>query len=214
MAEQTATPRGVSYLKITVGDDSYSRHARQFKVKPKVTNTSWKGGTPDAVFPVSTVEAYEATVILALDYENPDSLYNFLVEHAGEESVWEFNPNDGPYTATTTIVIAPPELGGDVDKMHEATVVMACSKPVHTLTPAVPTITSTDPAAITAGGIVKVIGTWLGAPTGVTVDGAPVEFEGFSNGLLVFVAPAGADGDDLVVTTAAGASAAFNLDYA
>lgn len=124
-------------LKVDV--DDYARHVSSVTFVPTTpapTELTWQGLTPDATF-TDTTPAGPATWVcnlsFAQDWETPDSLSEYLLEHAGETKPVVFEPKKGTgksFAADVTIVPGP--VGGDVRTVAVGTVSMASTEPVPT----------------------------------------------------------------------------------
>lgn len=122
----------VRNISVKIGADEYNGEVSECRVEP--TEVSWKGGTDTARYSDFT---YKLTLKLAHDYQNAASLFNFLLEHAGEAAIFAYMPDlAGEFTATVTAQVVPPTIGGPVDNYNESTITMSCSQPtLAVLTP-------------------------------------------------------------------------------
>lgn len=126
MTSIAATPRATRNLSIKIGTDEYNLHVSDCTMTP--TTIKWKGGTPAANF---TDQTWQLALTLVHDYQNADSLYNFLLAHAGETAVFTYMPDvNGTFARSVTATIVPPNVGGKVDAFNESTVTMDCSEPI------------------------------------------------------------------------------------
>ena len=73
-----------------------------------------------------------ANVTLIQDWENPDSLFNFCLAHAGETLAAEYTPVAGGGDTAARITIVPPTIGGAVGVFVESTLAMGSDAPVPT----------------------------------------------------------------------------------
>lgn len=136
MAQIAVAPRVQKNLSLTIGTDTYEKHVSSVQWAPSSSSVEWRGGTPDAVFTDSTPATWTANVTLVQDWETPDSLCNFLLDHAGEQVVAKYKPEaTGDFEITATITIVPPAIGGAVGAFNESTVAMGSTKPVVTVVP-------------------------------------------------------------------------------
>lgn len=124
-------------LQFTLGTDTYEMHVSSIDWTPASSAVQWQGGTPDASFTDSSAPTWTANVTGAQDWETPDSLANFLLEHAGEQIPAKYKPDAaGDFEISATITIVPPKIGGAVGAFPEFTVAMGSTKPV--VTPLIP----------------------------------------------------------------------------
>lgn len=220
MTQQPLTATAVKNMRLRIGAHNYELHANNVQWTPNITRTRWQGGTPEAIVLESNVDGWEAALTVAHDYQNPDSLYNFLLQHAGESAEIEWRPDPtGPFVTEATIVLEPPAIGGAARNVHESTVTCLSSAPVTVTTPATaPVMGSATPATgPTAGGtLVAITGSNLLGVTAVkfgTVNAT--EFSIVSSGLIYAVAPAQAAGSKPVsLVNAAGTSGTAPFSYA
>jgi hypothetical protein len=133
MAQAPVSPQVQKNLTLLVGTDSYEKHVSAVAWEPSIAQQEWRGGTPDAVFTDSGAPTWVANITLIQDWENPDSFFNFCLEHAGESVTAEYHPvAGGQFKITATITIVPPTIGGPVGEFVEATLAMGSTSPVPT----------------------------------------------------------------------------------
>lgn len=75
------------------------------------------------------------TMVVAVvqDWENPDSLANYLLANAGDSIAVTYKPDaDGEFSIASTVKIVAPAIGGPVNAFNESTVTMPATKPVPT----------------------------------------------------------------------------------
>lgn len=82
---------------------------------------TWKGGSPDAVFTSMTKPVYSCVMKVGQDYEDAASLTSYLAAHAGEEVEASFRYNSGR-VVQATLILAAPEIGGDIDAVMDTTI--------------------------------------------------------------------------------------------
>ncbi len=216
MSEITANAKALRRLSIKIGTDDYVRHCNNVEVIPNTPTTTFKGGNPEAYLHDVGAASFMLAISLVHDYQNPDSLYRFLLEHPGETAEFTYKPDrDGDLTATVTAVVVSPTLGNPVDKHGNSTVQMPCSKPVYGApTVVVPAITGITPdtAAAAGGELVLITGTGFTGATSVTIDGETAEFILVDSRTIHAVVPAATAGEALViVTNSAGTSPAATI---
>lgn len=135
MAQVAATPTAVKNMLVKIGADSFELHANNVKWSKNTTQVEWQGGTPSANY-VDVVESTHACAInLVHDYQNEDSLFNFLIDHEGETAVVTYRPDaEGDFVQTATLTLVAPDTGGEMRKHHESTVTCPSTKPTRTFT--------------------------------------------------------------------------------
>lgn len=126
-------PDGVSTL-------TYEKHVSSVNWEPTVQQQTWQGGTPDASLTDTSSPTWVANVTLVQDWDNPDSLCNFLLEHQGKSVAVTYKPDAaGEFSIQATITLVPPAIGGAVGVFNESTVQMGSTVPVPTFpAPAAP----------------------------------------------------------------------------
>lgn len=219
MTQIPAAPRTTKNMRLRVGANNYEKHANNVKWGKSTTNVEWRGGTPDAVFSDSSVGSHTCSITLVHDYQNPDSLFNWMIDHEGEQVEVEWKPDpSGAFTQTATITIVAPDTGGAIGAFGEDTLACPSTKPVRTFVGLeLPEVTSLSPTTgpDEGGTLVTIVGTDLVGVTSVTFDGIPADFVPVSPTVLVAYAPAGTIGTaDVVVHAAGGNSPAETYTYA
>lgn len=220
MTQQPLTATAVKNMRLRIGAHNYELHANNVQWTPNITQLRWPGGTPEAEVLDAILEGWACAVTVAHDYQNPDSLYNFMLQHAGETAEIEWRPDPaGPFVTEATIVVVPPAIGGAMRQVHESTVNCPSSKPETVTTPATaPVMGSATPATGPAAGgtLVAITGSNLLGVTAVkfgTVNAT--EYSIVSSGLIYAVAPAQAAGSKPVsLVNAAGTSGTAPFSYA
>jgi len=110
---------------LKIDADNYESNVSQVEFVPSVSQVTWKGLTPTAVFTDSGAPTWVCTLSYAQDWENPDSLSHYLLEHAGEKVQAVFGPQGattGDTVFTADVIIAPGNIGGTVDGVAVGTV--------------------------------------------------------------------------------------------
>lgn len=138
----TVQPFTLKDCLMTIATDDYARHLSSVQFVPTVKqpdDITWHGLTPDAEF-TDTVPADPTTWVANLgyaqDWETPNSLSRYLLDHEGEEKVAVFEPKRGDGTRfTATITIAPGPIGGDYRTVAVGTVSLKSTEPVPTAIP-------------------------------------------------------------------------------
>lgn len=118
---------------LTIGDDDFRKQVSAVVFTPSTGQTSWQGLSPDATVTESNPETWTCAVTMAQDWQNVDSLCNYLHENSGDSVPCVFEPIAGGVGFTATLSLAPPAIGGAVGTQPEATVTMGSSKPARVL---------------------------------------------------------------------------------
>jgi hypothetical protein len=135
MAEIAAQPFTMKDVNIEIDGDDYKRHTSRVRFVPTVNRSTWKALAPAATYGAQGLAEWSCELALAQDWENPLSLANYLLENEGDEVTATFRPVAGGVGFTSTITLAPPTIGGDVDTTATAEITMACTSPVPVAAP-------------------------------------------------------------------------------
>ena len=135
MSTVAVAPSTFKKFQVQIATDDYAPAVASCKFTPNQTTSTWKGGTPDAVFTDVSTPTWTCAMKIAQDWKTPGSLSAYFLAHAGEEVAATFVPVEGGMSVAATLVLAPPEVGGDIDAWGETTVTHAC-KGAPTFTPA------------------------------------------------------------------------------
>lgn len=126
-----ATARAIRELSIKVGTADYVKHTAGVKITNNTSAVVFKGGAPDAIIADTSAPTYMLEIDVVHDYQNADSLYNYLLANEGTPAEFVYKPDlDSTFEATVTAAIVPPTIGGEVDKFGRETIKMPCTKPV------------------------------------------------------------------------------------
>lgn len=214
-----ADPRTIKNFVLELEGDTYEKHANNVNWTKTTNTVEWRGGTPDAIYTDSTVGSHVCNITLVHDYENPDSLFNWMIDHEGQQVEVQYKPDvAGTFTQTATITIVAPDAGGAAGAFGESTVACPSTKPVRTFESfAAPTISSIEPATGPAEGgtLVAITGSNFAGVEAVEFGDEPATQQYvLSSSLIHAIAPAGAAGAvDVVITTLGGASAGQEYTY-
>lgn len=122
--------RAIRNLSIKIGTDDYVKHAAGVRITNDSKAVVFKGGSPDAIITDVSAGVYMLEIDVVHDYQTATSLYNYLVENAGEQATFIYKPDEaGTFQATVTATIIPPTIGGAVDAFGRETIKMPCTKP-------------------------------------------------------------------------------------
>lgn len=116
--------------------DNYKKHIDGCTYTPASSVATWTGAGGNTHTDSST-----ATWTLALsyvqDWDTPDSLCAFLLEHEGETVAVTFTPRSGAGPSfTSDVTITPGAIGGQVNQFATTTTTLGSTKPQ--LVPAIP----------------------------------------------------------------------------
>ena len=140
MTQIDVTARAQRNLRLAIGTDTYEKHVSNIAWTAASQTVNWAGGTPDAQLSDSTPAVWAAAWNVVQDWQNEDSLCNFLLAHQGEQVEVAYMPDaEGTFEIVATITLVAPNIGGAVNQFNESTVSMASSVPVVTPAAAVPT---------------------------------------------------------------------------
>lgn len=113
---------------LVVGTDNYEAHVSQVQFDPSSSIVRWKGMTPTSVHSFPTTSEWACTLAYAQDWSTPNSLAQYLMANEGKTITAKFKPKKPASgtspTVTATLVIAPGQIGGQVDQVATATVTL------------------------------------------------------------------------------------------
>lgn len=118
------SPFVLKNVTLTIDVDNYEAHVSQVEFVPSVSQVTWKGLTPSAVFTDSGSPTWVCTLAYAQDWETADSLSQYLMDHANEKVTAVFEPVAGGTAFTADVIIAPGNIGGTVDGVAVGTVTL------------------------------------------------------------------------------------------
>lgn len=126
MATIDVTASRFKEFEVLMPTDDFAPAIASCAIVPAQDTSTWKGGTPDAVFTDVSSPTWTCAMRIAQDSLNADSLFLYLLEHAGEtiEGV-RFTPIAGGRTWELDLTLAAPQIGGDIDAWAEATMTHA-----------------------------------------------------------------------------------------
>ncbi|MDH6181814.1 hypothetical protein M2152_001996 [Microbacteriaceae bacterium SG_E_30_P1] len=136
MPQVPATPAAVKNMRLQIGTDTFELHANNVLWSKNTQQVQWQGGTPDASYSDLSEDTHACAINLVNDYQNEDSLFNFLIDHAGETAAISYRPDaEEDFVQTATITLVAPNTGGGMRAFHEQTVTCPSTPPVRTFTP-------------------------------------------------------------------------------
>lgn len=122
-----------------VGTDNYEAHVSSVTFTPQMSPVTWQGLTPASAFSDASNPVWQCTISFAQDWTTTNSLAQYLLTNAGQQKTVVFNPQGattGKPVFTATLIIAPGQIGGDVNTVQTATVTMGVvGAPVKTAAP-------------------------------------------------------------------------------
>ncbi|MDO9590793.1 MAG: hypothetical protein Q7J04_06585 [Microcella sp.] len=81
--QQPLTAAAIKNMRLRIGTHHYELHANNVQWSPSMSTVRWLGGTPEAEVRDVSVDSWDCAITVAHDYQNPDSLFNFLLSNAG-----------------------------------------------------------------------------------------------------------------------------------
>lgn len=133
-------PRQIKHIRVILADTDFAAQVNkcEFKKGGGATQT-WNGGTPDAQYIDKAPDEHSVDLGLIADWEEEESLCNFLYDNDGEKATIEYMPDaSGRVYFESEITISAPPPPGAVGSWAEATATMPCTKPVRKLRPVGP----------------------------------------------------------------------------
>lgn len=86
---QLAIPRPTTMrdIVLTIDGSDAERQVSEVTLTPSSSQLTWQGCSPDATFVDQTSQTWAMTMTVAQDWDDPDSLANWLLDNAGREDV-------------------------------------------------------------------------------------------------------------------------------
>jgi hypothetical protein len=126
MAAIAAAPILLNNVTVGIGTDTYEAACTKVLLTPTTPTVTWKGMIPGSAHQFSGTPVWTATIKFAQDVASTNSLSKYLLSTAaGTKVTMTFDPIAGGATITSTIVIQPAAIGGDIDTVPEAEVTFA-----------------------------------------------------------------------------------------
>jgi hypothetical protein len=198
---------------VQIDVDDFAAACSTATLTPTSSVVPFNGLKPTSVYNGQSPLVWALALGFAQDWENTQSLANYLLDHAGETKTAIIKPRTGSGPSfTVTIVITPGAIGGAVGAVPQSTVTLGVSgQPVKTPAAAtVPNVTGSDKVSgTTAGGtLVEVVGSKFLGTTAVYFGAvAATQFTVESDTNLFVISPAAAAGSKPIkVTNAVGQS--------
>lgn len=116
---------------LVFGTDNYEAHVSQCEYVPTTPQLTWTGLANNTVG-ASGASTWVLTLSGAQDWETANSLSQYLHDHEGESIEVTLTPKSGAGTFTSTVVVAPANIGGTAGAFSVFTVSMGSTKPDFT----------------------------------------------------------------------------------
>lgn len=125
------TPRQLKHIRVIIDDVDFAKQVNgcEFKKNGGAAQT-WQGGTPDAQYVDKEPSTHTADLSFLSDWEEDESLCNFLWEHDGEKATIQYQPvAAGTVYFEAEITIDAPMPPGKIGGWPETTVSCPSTKP-------------------------------------------------------------------------------------
>ena len=107
---------------VKLGTDNYESAVSSFTLTPTSSTLTFNAITPAGAFSDNTTPTWVAAIGYAQDWETPNSLSQYLMDHAGETQTLVFEPKAGGVKFTQDVILVPGPIGGAGNTIQEATV--------------------------------------------------------------------------------------------
>lgn len=139
MPQIAVVPFVLKDILLTIGTDNYETNVSTVHFTPSVSTVTWQGLTPASSFTDTTSPTWTCELSYAQDWKTANSLAQYLLTNAGQTKVAVFKPKGsgtGEAIFTASIIIAPGEIGGDVNTVQVGSVTLGVvGAPVKTANP-------------------------------------------------------------------------------
>ncbi|MFP7760909.1 hypothetical protein [Marisediminicola sp. LYQ85] len=125
MALITGSPFRFTDGTIRIGTDNYEALVSAAELVPTTTSSTFKAINGDS-HTKSGKASYTLNLSFAQDWENDDSLSNYLFENEGTVVEAELRPASGGKGFAVEVELAAPNIGGTADTDAVSTVAMGC----------------------------------------------------------------------------------------
>lgn len=218
MTEITPQPVLMTDMVLELGDNDFAAACNVVRLEPESQIVRFKGLKRGAVSSFPTDPVWNLRITFADDWDNADSLSDYLWDHSGETVAGHVRPQSGIGTGfDLQVMITPGGAGGTGDQVAISQLTLGVDgQPTRVdAAAAAPTLTSLTPAAgAEAGGnIVQIRGRGFTGTLSVKFDTDTTSFIVASDRLIYAVVPAGTGTDDVTVTNGTGTSAALVYTY-
>jgi hypothetical protein len=116
-------PKAFKSATITIGDDEYQAHVSSVEFDSGTPGTQRWSGLDGKTHSDATPGEPGVKLAVIQEWGNPDSLCNFLYDHAGEVKTITLEYDSGP-TFGTEVTLVKPIVGGPVNQFNESTVTL------------------------------------------------------------------------------------------
>lgn len=127
MAQIAVVPILLKDVVLTLGTDSYEKHVSEVLFTPSSSIVNWAGLSPTSVFSFPTKATWTCQLTYAQDWATTNSLSKYLHDNEGEDVAATFDPVNGGPTWAATLYIVPGAIGGALNAVATATVVLGVS---------------------------------------------------------------------------------------
>lgn len=133
MADIDVSPLVLKDCVLVIDGDNYEKGVSGVKFIPKSSTIAWQGLTPESAFTDASTPEWTCQIDYVQDWDTTDSLSRYLLANAGATVAASFKPKAaGTPSFAANIVIAPGQIGGDVNKYATTSVTLGCDTPVPT----------------------------------------------------------------------------------
>jgi len=131
MAEIAVQPLVLKDVTLSIGADEYQKHVDQVTFTPSASTSTWTGLGGNTHTDVA-IATWTLNLNYVQDWETPNSLSQYLMDHEGETVAVTFEPRStsGP-SFTANVVITPGAIGGSANAYATTSVTLGSDKPVR-----------------------------------------------------------------------------------
>lgn len=125
------TARPLKSIVLSLEGNDFGAHVSNVAQVPTTQQITWQGLKPSAALTSSSAPTWVTTMNVVQDWENPNSLSNYLLANQGKTATLRFYPaDDGEFYTQTEATLVAPQIGGAVNAYNESTVSLGCTPPV------------------------------------------------------------------------------------
>src|SRR5690606_21590144 len=118
------------HVDLTIDGSDFAAEASQVEFTPTAQAATWTGLADNTVTSTATA-TWNVTMALGQEWDDPDSLSNYLLENEGEVVDMTFAPRSGGTSFTAEVTISPSGIGGTAGAFAVGSVTLGCTKPVR-----------------------------------------------------------------------------------
>jgi hypothetical protein len=122
MANIAAAPFVLKNAILKIDADNYEASVSQVEFTPTNPTATWQGMTPASAFNSVGASTWVCAFSGAQDWDNEDSLSNYLLVNEGENVAVTFHPVAGGPGFAATVTLVAPSIGGTVNGVPVFTV--------------------------------------------------------------------------------------------